>query len=251
MAVLAIDVGNHRIKLTLVSDLNRFISRQVILTETLDDGIENIIKTAAHPENQGVVIGSTIPGVSSRLVDALSNFDPLVVTGETNSQLKVNYSPLSSLGADRLSAAVGAYVEYGKTQNRAIMIVDAGTAVTADLVNIEGEFLGGAIFPGEKISLESLTNFTAQLPKTEFEVASNYIGNTTRDSMLVGIKGIILGGIEYIYKKYAEKRGERPFLVISGGSAPWISGEITIPHIVDPDITLIGLAAIWSLNREN
>ncbi|MCK5832621.1 type III pantothenate kinase [bacterium] len=249
MATLAIDIGNRRAKLAIVSVEDEIVHRMHFPTSELQNNAEVIVKIANDPRVNGITMGSSVPHAVKAVKELLSDYPLLVVSGETPSEITVEYEPKLSLGPDRLAAAVGAYHVYGKALKRAIMIVDAGTAVTADLISEGGIFVGGAILPGDGLAFECLASGTANLEKIEYYPTEAYIGACTEECMLVGIRSAVVGAIEHLYKRYCDFHREHPFMLLTGASAAWIAPELAVPHMVDPDIVLVGLAAIWTYNN--
>ena len=250
MAVLTFDIGNYRAKLALISEGGEIIHRRHFHTSEVVEHRDMIVQTIEESSLEGLVIGSVIPEITEYLSENLAEYDPLFVDGETDTELVVEYYPRKSLGADRLAAAAGVFQEYGKVLKRDIMIIDAGTTVTADLVSAGGTYLGGAIFPGDDISIKALAKGTKQLPEIVFESSDTILGSNTRECMLIGVRAAIVGAIEHLYHRYGGFHGDNPFMIMTGASAAWLSPELNIPHMIDPDIVLLGLAAIWSYNKE-
>ncbi len=250
MTIAALDIGNYRAKLALISKKGEIMSRRHFLTEELIANTDQISKCINELKPGGCVIGSVVPELDDVLSFSLKKFEPLFVTGGTKNELLVEYDPPESLGADRLAAAVGAYREYGSILNRDIMVVDSGTTITTDLVSSKGAFLGGAIYPGDEISMNAIARNARKLPQMPFKTTRTVLGSTTTECMLIGVQATIIGAIEHLYHRYGSIHGENPFIVLTGASASWIAPILGIPNMVDPDIVLLGLAAIWSYNRE-
>lgn len=250
MTIAALDIGNYRAKLALVSKDGEIVSRSHFFTGDLLANTQPVVDRLRELKPVGCVIGSVVPELEKKLAKSLSSFDPLVVSGNTKNELVVEYDPLESLGADRLAGAVGAYREYGKILNRDIMLVDSGTTVTTDLISSKGAFLGGAIYPGDEMAMNSLNHYTELLPKMPFKRTRTVLGSSTRECMLIGVQATIIGAIEHLYHRYGRIHGENPFIVLTGASASWIATDLDIPNMVDPDLVLLGLSAIWSYNRE-
>jgi len=251
MATLSIDLGNWRAKLAIVSVEDEIVHRLHFPTSEISRHSGAIEKIASDPRVSGIALGSTVPEATDALLKILSGHSLLIVTGETPCELQIDYTPPSSLGADRLAAAVGAFHVYGKVINRSTMIVDAGTAVTADLVSESGVFQGGAIFPGDGLAFDCLARGTAQLEKIEYEPVDSFVGTNTIECMRIGVQATLVGAVEFLYKRYGDIHGEHPFMLLSGASAAWIAPALSIPHMVDPDIVSIGLAAICAYNHGN
>ncbi len=250
MTIAALDIGNHRTKLALVSKNGEIISRSHFLTENLIGNIDNFASRIIDSKPDGCVIGSVVPELEVDFASALIDFDPLIIHGDTKCDLIVEYDPPDSLGADRLAGAVGVYREYGSLLNRDIMLVDSGTTITTDLVSSKGAFLGGAIYPGDEIAMNALGKCARKLPQLPFKTTKTLLGSTTRECMLIGVQATIIGAIEHLYHRYGNIHGENPFIVLTGASASWIAPYLSVPNMVDPDLVLLGLAAIWSYNRK-
>ncbi|HDR90935.1 MAG TPA: type III pantothenate kinase [candidate division Zixibacteria bacterium] len=250
MTIAALDIGNYRAKLALVSKDGEIISRSHFFTGDLLENDQPVLDRLRDMKANGCVVGCVVPELEDELAKTLSSWKPLFVSGNTKNELIVEYDPLESLGADRLAGAVGAYREYGKILNRGIMLVDSGTTVTTDLISSKGAFLGGAIYPGDEMAMNSLAQYTKRLPKMPFKRTRTVLGSSTRECMLIGVQATIIGAIENLYHRYGRIHGENPFIVLTGASASWIASNLDIPNMVDPDLVLLGLSAIWSYNRE-
>lgn len=250
MTIAALDIGNHRTKLALVSSDGEIINRGHFLTDELLENLDQVAHKVIESKPKGCVIGAVVPEVEEELSSILSDFDPLVVHGDTKNELLIEYAPLETLGADRLAGAVGAFREYGSLLNRDIMLVDSGTTITTDLVSSKGAFLGGAIYPGDEIAMNALGRCARKLPQMPFKTTKTVLGSTTRECMLIGVQATIIGAIEHLYHRYGNIHGENPFIVLTGASASWIAPNLSVPNMVDPDLVMLGLAAIWSYNRE-
>jgi type III pantothenate kinase len=104
---------------------------------------------------------------------------------------------------DRIAAAVGA---YSILPQRDILIIDAGTAITYDIVTKDGEYIGGNISAGIDLRFKALNEFTAKLPLVKSDGVKPFIGNNTetaiRCGILDGVKHEIEGFINQFTAKY-------------------------------------------------
>jgi len=148
----------------------------------------------------------------------------------------------STVGHDRLLNALGAY----RTAQQACVVVDAGTAVTVDLVDGEGTFQGGVIAPGLSMMLGALHERTAALPKIDYEPPApdeGPLGKDTPSAMRLGVAGMVLGLVRLQLERYADLYGAYPQVVATGGDAPVLfEHDEVIEHIV-PDLQLMGIHA--------
>lgn len=139
-------------------------------------------------------------------------------------------------GIDRLCAAWAAWSirNESESKKRPVIVAQAGTAVTVDVVTADGAFLGGAIMPGLGLSLQFLAAGTDLLPwlgNHEVGISPQLPGRNTAQAIAVGVNAALVGGTVHLVQRY---RNEYPELadalvVVSGGD-----GELLIPHIPGP-----------------
>jgi len=127
--------------------------------------------------------------------------------------------------------------------------VDFGTATTFCLVTKKGEYLGGAIAPGIRISAEALCQRAAKLPKIELTRPKSVIGRDTASSMQAGIILGYAGLVDEIVTRMQQTIGQECFVVATGGLAGLLASESRTIREIRPDLTLEGLALLYQLNR--
>jgi type III pantothenate kinase len=147
-----------------------------------------------------------------------------------------------AIGADRVCNLAAAYEQMGK----ACVVVDAGTAITIDVCDDAGGFLGGAIAPGAGLMLKSLHEAAARLPLVSPAKPAEAIGQTTEQAMLSGVYYGIRGMVKELVEAYAEKLGAWPEVIATGGDAQLLFGDWELTHAVSPDLTLYGIALTFS-----
>ena len=156
--------------------------------------------------------------------------------------LRSGYNP-KQIGQDRLVTAYAASVIYG----RPILIIDFGTAVTFDVVSETSKYLGGLIFPGIKMSLESLHNKTALLPEVELEKPRGFIGKDTqtsiRNGLIFGYSHVCEGMISRFTKEFKNLK-----VVATGGNVPLMAKYACHIETIDPLLSLKGLYLLAKLN---
>jgi type III pantothenate kinase len=195
---------------------------------------------------KGAIISSVV-NYSREIIDYLHNlYSPCIeLDHSTPIPLQNRYRTPETLGYDRIAAAVGAYTIYpGKT----VLVIDAGTAITYDIVNTEGEYLGGNISPGLEIRFKSLNKYTNRLPHLERpDEKPPMVGETTREAIQSGIvNGVVFemdGFIEAMSQKYATLQ-----VVLTGGDAKYFVGMLKSSIFVDLNLNLIGLNRILEHN---
>jgi type III pantothenate kinase len=163
----------------------------------------------------------------------------------TKSSLKNKYKNPETLGNDRLALATGASLLYKKKD---ILIIDAGSCITFDFVNKEGEYIGGGISPGIDMRFRSLNAFTDKLPLINRENISFMIGKNTRQCILSGVLNGIYAEINTSILFYKNKY-KNTKIVLTGGDAIFLAKKIKSRTFAEPNFLLICLNQIL-LNNE-
>jgi type III pantothenate kinase len=145
-------------------------------------------------------------------------------------------------GTDRVLNIAAAYEQMGK----ACVVVDAGTAITIDCCNDNGDFLGGAIAPGSRLWLESLHDKTAALPAVELARPVGAFGKSTELAMLQGVYHGVRGMVKEIVEIYATDLGNWPDIIATGGDAQTLFDGWELIHAIAPDLTLYGIALAYT-----
>jgi type III pantothenate kinase len=150
-------------------------------------------------------------------------------------------NPLQT-GVDRILNIAAAHEQLGK----AAVVIDAGTALTIDCCNDEGEFLGGAILPGAEMMLESLHEKTANLPRVPLAQPTGRIGQNTQQAILQGVHTGIRGVVKELVENYATELGQWPEVIATGGDAAKLFANWEIVQAISPDLTLYGIALAYA-----
>jgi type III pantothenate kinase len=196
------------------------------------------------------IIASVVPHSLfdlTRLCEQHLKTKPLVV-GDPAVKLGIQVKmdiPMSTVGADRLANAVGGHIAYKKP----LIVVDFGTATTFDVIDGDGNYLGGAISPGVNLSVEILHSATAMLPRIAVERPARVIGKSTTEAMQSGIFWGYVGLVEGMVQRIGKEFGGDLTVIATGGLAPLFVGATPILHHLDPEITMRGLVEIYRRNR--
>lgn len=199
-------------------------------------------------EEHEVIISSVVPVVLARLVMHLNKIARcrMTILGRDKTvPIKNLYDVKKEVGQDRLVNAYAAKILYGTPA----VIVDFGTAVTFDVVSKKGDYLGGLIMPGIGISLSSLYEKTALLPRVELKDVSHIIGKSTVDSMRGGILFGFGAMCDGLVAKYRKTLGKSLKVIATGGNAALIKKYSDSIKSVDEDLTLKGLCLIILLQK--
>lgn len=253
--VLAIDIGNSNIVLGCFED------EKILFIERLSTNhnntaleytimIKNIIELN-HLSNhsfQGGIISSVVPSVTHTVKEAvkrLTGKPVMVVSPGIKNGLKIKLDNPAQLGSDRVADAVAAVHDYPCP----LIIIDMGTATTISVVDRDKNFLGGMIIPGLRVSLDSLTMRTSQLPKISLEPPKKVIGSNTVDCMKSGIIYSTAASIDGVIERIENELGEKCTIISTGGLSraiiPFCKREI----IIDDQLLLKGLMIIYNKNK--
>jgi type III pantothenate kinase len=159
-----------------------------------------------------------------------------VITDFRDVPIRVDVATPDKVGVDRLFNAVAAVARV--PQGTPCVIIDAGSAVTVDLVDAAGTFRGGSIFPGLRLMARSLNQFTAQLPLVEDFAPADVPGRDTAAAIRAGVYHAVCGGIDRLVERMAIA-GSR--VLLAGGSTELAPGLRCRPEVVGPALTLEGI----------
>jgi type III pantothenate kinase len=144
---------------------------------------------------------------------------------------------------------VAAYEQYGRAQQRAVIVVDFGTATTFDAVSAKGEYLGGVICPGPQISADALFQRAAKLPRIDLRKPDRVIGTNTVASMQSGLFWGYVDMVQGLVRRMRDELGGRVAVVATGGLASLVAPETNVIDHVDDELTLRGLRIVWERNQ--
>jgi type III pantothenate kinase len=197
----------------------------------------------------GVALASVVPPLTGIFVEMCQRYlghDPLAVTADIETGVRVLIDYPAQAGADRILNALAAHRLYGSPA----IVVDFGTATTFDAVSAEGDYVGGAIAPGLGIAAEALFSRTAKLPRIQLAAPPAAIGRNTVHAMQSGLILGYVGLIEGLVARIRAELGGRAKVIATGGLAPLLAQETEVIELVDPMLTLEGLRLIYELNQD-
>lgn len=130
-----------------------------------------------------------------------------------------------------------------------LAVIDMGTATTISVVDEHGNYIGGIIHPGLRISLDTLSSKTAQLPQVNLDIPKKVIAKNTVDSMRSGILFGHAGMMDGIISRMEEELGQKLNVVATGGLAPFVTPLCKHDIIVDDNLLLKGLLKLYIKNQ--
>ncbi|PQO44833.1 type III pantothenate kinase [Blastopirellula marina] len=249
---VAVDIGNSRVHLARfenfrAEEVTAPISTYSYTTSSID--IPGLREWIGKSELPWFAVSVHRPALASLEVFSKSESGIKSFTTLDHSRLpiEVTLAEPAKVGADRLAAAVAA--NQMRANGRPAIVVDAGTAITIDVLSADGKFIGGAILPGMRTSAKALAAQTDALPQIEVDLANQppAVGTNTIEAMQSGLFWGSVGAVRETIRRITDQLSsdQPPQVFFSGGDvnylAPWIDLEIeTIDHLV---LRGVGLAA--------
>ncbi len=198
----------------------------------------------------GVALCSVVPKATAKAIkqiESVGGGQAFQLTHDTLLGIGIDYPAPRTIGPDRLANALAARHSFGAP----VVVVDFGTAVTFDVVNGRGDYIGGIIAPGLAAMTSYLHEKTALLPQIRIREVSAIVGKSTEEAMLIGAvhgyRGLIR---ELILKLQRELKCRQLPVVATGGYAKLMAMKLPEIVAVDPLLTLKGLQLAWKLNEE-
>jgi type III pantothenate kinase len=257
MIILAIDIGNTRTTIGLFRGRNLAGTiqvpgtappRELSVRKTLEQFLRR--KKISAGSLSGAVISSVVPS-STKIIAAVIrrhlHLSPLIVSGRLDVGMRLQYRTPRALGADRICGAVAGFAKYGGP----LIIIDAGTATTFDVISGNGTFLGGAIAPGIGTSASALHRRTAQLPAVELRFPKSVIGRSTKENIQSGILFGTLDAMEGIVRRIKALTGKQTNVILTGGFSGLLASKARFVNHVEPTLVLDGARLVYERNLTN
>ena len=239
--LIAIDVGNSRIKLGLFGNSHGATPDQELpacldsLAVEIDEAIpwSRLAEWKSHDSRpvQAVILGGVNPRGRDKVLDGwpVTGWPaPTVVDSPFVLPIEINVDSPRMVGVDRLLNAIAANVI--RPAGKAVIIVDSGTATTVDVVSAQGTFEGGAILPGFQICSRALHQYAALLPLIPNQEldgeAPHALGKNTRDAIKSGLFWGQLGAVKELVQLLSQHLGGNPMVIVTGGA-----GRVLAPHM--------------------
>lgn len=241
---LLIDNSNSFTKFALSTRKEVGPARKLATRTITPDALKNVL---VGWQWETVVLCSVVPEVGERLVEYFDPRPVLRVTAKVKLGVGVDYPKPATIGADRLANAAAAWARFGGP----VVVVDFGTAVSFDVVSVDGKYVGGVIAPGLEAMTHYLHTRTALLPEITLLEPPSAIGKSTKHAMLSGAVHGYRGLVREILREIGDELGKprKLAVVATGGYAELIAAKLPEIRQVIPELTLDGLRIIGMLNR--
>jgi len=253
MNIIAVNIGNTNIAIGLfLKGKEKFIksipgSSKSKLAQCFKSAWQKIpvAKRSKQKKRDGVIVVCSVKPAWTKLIEGLvrETLDEgiLLVNKDIPFPMDLSVKESSRVGADRVLSAAAAYAVV----EDAVVVADFGTAVTIDLVDERGIFLGGVICPGFEISAKTLQENTAQLPKVKVTKPKTPYGRNTTEAINCGLYYSAIATLQEVIRRYAEKIGRWPQTIITGAAAELIKDDCNFIDSYVPDLVVKGIALAY------
>lgn len=242
MPNLVVDIGNTRSKIAVFENDKLIMSYPTDLFDT-----EDVIRIKSEYPKTNSAIFSSVRNNSKELKKLLKGHFQTVVelNHQTSLPLEICYETTSTLGKDRIAAAVGANSIY---PNQNLLIIDAGTAITYDFVNSLNQYTGGFITPGLNMRFKALHQFTEKLPLLNTSMPENYQGRNTTESIIGGVQLGLEGETNRMIAHFQSKCNKL-LIILTGGDTKYFEKLLKNYNFVALEIILPGLNKILEYTK--
>jgi len=241
---LVVDIGNTLVKFAVFKQ-KEIVALEYLKTVRATD-LEEIIKS--YPELTSGIVSNVRDENLNFFHDYSQQVRFIEFDFQTKLPVKNLYKSPKTLGKDRIASTVGARELFRNTN---ILIIDAGTSITYDLLTAKGEYLGGGISPGIEIRFKALHTFTGKLPlvQPEWDKPAPLIGNTTESSILSGVQYAVLCEVDGMIDQYKQQFSELK-IIVTGGDHKYFDKYLKNNIFAAPNLVLTGLKKILDFNED-
>lgn len=250
--LLAIDAGNTNVVVALLEG-REIRARWRIATDprrTADEyavWLSQLLSLEGFDRSDvtGVIIGTVVPRALHNLQVLASKYfkTEAVVAGKDGWPIRLDVEEPQSMGADRALNVIAAHDKHPGDK----IVIDFGTATTFEVADYDGAYKGGIIAPGINLSLDALVSAAAKLPRVAIEAptTTSVIGVNTADQMHIGIYWGYIAMIEGLVARVKAQIGRPVKVIATGGLAVLFEQHTNVFDVIEPDLTIQGLAIMW------
>ena len=246
MPNLVIDAGNSAVKLAVFNE-------DEIVYSVTEESIhqQNIVDIANMHQCKNIILSSVRESLNIKEAELSQNFNYHRFSSDSIIPINNYYKSPQTLGLDRLAAVIGANQIF-KNQN--VLVIDAGTCITYDMIDEDGNYYGGSIAAGINMRFKAMHQFTSKLPLVQFDknFEENY-GNNSSDAIQSGV----LNGVWFEAKGFLETHQTNNYKVIlCGGDATFFDTRFKnsiFAHLIlhEPNLVLIGLNTVVKYQHDS
>ena len=239
---LIIDAGNTAVKLA-VFDQNRMLYETQLTLYSLNAGLNQVLDK--YPTINNAILSSVAIVSPEQILSAVNDIDILIVDHRLKTPFTNSYASPETLGADRIALAAAAFTLYPEKN---VLVIDAGTCITYEMITETAEYLGGAISPGMQMRFDSLNHFTSRLPQLNPADFPDFIGDSTENSIRSGVINGLCREIDGVIGQY-ESRYPHLTVILTGGDAQFLSNRLKKAIFAHSNFLLEGLNFLLEHNK--
>ena len=236
---LTVDIGNTHTKLGLFDGLELQLTQKFSSAEIIP--WQSILNT--HKITHSIL--SHVGKARLDLETLYNNTHCVEVHHKLKLPFTSDYNPFTNLGIDRV---VGLAAAANSFPHENVLIIDAGTCVTYDLITAKAHHIGGVISPGVMMRYQSMHRFTHQLPNLEIEVPSSFPSTNTEEAMHHGVISSVIAEMEAFISRF-ETSIPIFRIILTGGDAGFLSKRLKNGILADENFLAIGLNLLLETNK--
>jgi type III pantothenate kinase len=252
--LLAVDIGNTNVVFGLYRGrtLEQTFRVSTVITRTEDEyGVMLLqllaLRKVPSDAIDAAIIASVVPPLTDVMAEAIRHAfarEPLVVGPGLKTGIPVLYENPRDVGADRIVNAVAAFERI----KAGVIVVDFGTATTFDCISPKGEYLGGVIVPGVRVSLDGLLAHAAKLSRIEIAAPPHVVGRNTTHALQSGVVFGYAAMVDGLVGRIEKELGFPCHILATGGLSTLIAKHTERVQEVDVNLTLDGLCLLHERN---
>ncbi len=252
--ILAIDIGNTNIVLGGIQD-DRILFEERLSTDHQKTAMEyaiafhNVLDMhgLSSADLTGAIVSSVVPPITAMMEEALkklSSCQVMIVGPGIKTGLNILMDNPAQVGADLIVAAVAGIREYACP----LILIDMGTATTISVIDENKNYIGGMIMPGVRVSVDSLSSRTSQLPRISLDPPKRLIGKNTVECMKSGILYGNAASMDGMIDRIQDTLNKKATIVATGGLAGSIIPLCRHKIVLDDELLIKGLLYIYEKN---
>jgi type III pantothenate kinase len=240
---LIIDVGNTFIKLAIFSGGEIQYKRSSHIKDFINY-LNQISKE--YPKIDRCIISSVGRPTVAEISAAKKIAPVFVLSHEVTLPFRNQYATWETLGVDRIALVSAAASQFPEKN---VLVIDTGSCITYDFLSAENIYLGGAISPGIEMRYKAMHTFTANLPLLEPKIPKNTVGDSTNNSMHIGVIQGVANELNGFIDEYIENFGNLT-VILTGGDAHFLRDSIKNDIFANYNFLLEGLNYILEINKD-
>ena len=254
--IFCVDIGNSTIAVGIFENNDiltsfRFATNKEFLSTEYQLMINSVLQNKEIPKSDfnGAIISSTVPSLLNNFelaIHEVFGFYPMIVGPGIKTGLNIKYENPKEIGPDRILHAIAGL----DIASAPLIIVDLGTGLVFDVVDAQGNYLGGAIAPGVSVASEALFNKGSMLNSINIQKPDSVIGKNTRSALESGIYFGNLELIKGIIEKMKSELKGKASVIGTGGDINIFKDDLDFFDYVEPDLNLYGLHLLYLANKK-